>query len=143
MCQNGVEKFILRQNCKPSKRQKLSILELVLAKVTRWCMLHHVYKFNDQIYHQKDGTPIGLQIAVSISRLVMIRWDRNMMNTMININIRVELMLRYVDDVNLILTLTQPQIDKICQTPTPNQKEIESAIAEKKPMPRTLFTQGF
>ena len=65
-------------------------------------MKHHTYQFNDQIYHQKDGTPIGLQIAVNISRLVMVDWDQQMMTVLITNNIRVEFLMRYVDDVNII-----------------------------------------
>ena len=79
------------------------MMALLLARVTRWLIEHHVYSFNDEMFHQTDGAPIGLQIAVNISRLVMIDWDQQMMVLMINNNLKVELMMRYVDDVNIIL----------------------------------------
>ena len=128
-CANGVEKWLWRQEFNPSKRQKRTILALVLSKVTKWCMNHHVYKFNGQMYHQQSGTPIGLQIAVAISRIVMIRWDSEMMRKMININIKTELLLRYVDDVNIILRLTSDQISDLCQVDNPSQQAIESSVA--------------
>ena len=78
------------------------MMALLLSSVTGWIMKHHTYQFNDQIYHQKDGTPIGLQIAVNISRLVMVDWDQQMMTVLITNNIRVEFLMRYVDDVYII-----------------------------------------
>ena len=98
-------KWIWRQNSNPNDNQKRTMMALLLARVTRWLIEHHVYSFNDEMFHQTDGAPIGLQIAVNISRLVMIDWDQQMMVLMINNNLKVELMMRYVDDVNIILRI--------------------------------------
>ena len=96
-------------------------MALLLSKVAGWIMSHHLYSFNDEIYHQSDGTPIGLQIAVNISRIVMMDWDMEMMTLVISMNIRMELFLRYVDDVNLIIVV-EHEVDK-----TVDQLEIEYA----------------
>ena len=83
------------------------MMAMYLAKIAEWTMKKHIYRFNDIIYKQLSGTPIGLQIAVNISRLVMIDWDQEMIHIMITRNIQIELFLRYVDDVNLALRLEQ------------------------------------
>ena len=94
-------KWVTRQELRqPSSRQKRIMMALLLAAMTEWCMQHHLYMFDDKIYHQMEGTPIGLHVAVQISRQVMINWDRCMLKLLINKNIRVELFMRYVDDVD-------------------------------------------
>ena len=95
------DKWTLNYNT-PTQSQKDEIMALLLTHLAVWCMEHHLYKFNDKIYLQQRGCPIGLQVAVSISRLVMIAWDGIMLTCLISANIRTEMMLRYVDDVDLV-----------------------------------------
>ena len=101
-------------------------MALYLAKVTCWLMKNHTYMFNDVTYLQDSGTPIGLQIAVSISRLTMIKWDQTMTHLLISHNIRMELLLRYVDDVNIIFRVA---ISDYLKTEFASLAEIEQAVA--------------
>ena len=96
-------KWTWRTKYKPSPSKSKKIIALYLAKVTCWIMENHTYRFNGDLFHQKSGTPIGLQIAVQISRIVMIDWDQSMTTILISTNLRMELLLRYVDDVNVIV----------------------------------------
>ena len=96
-------KWTWRQRFVPSPKKSRKIVALYLAKVTGWIMDNHTYMFNGDIFHQKSGTPIGLQVAVQISRIVMIDWDQSMINIIITTNLRMELLLRYVDDLNVIV----------------------------------------
>ena len=96
-------KWVWRTSKIPSRRQVRRLIALFLAKTSCWIMDNHTYMFDDKIYRQSSGTPIGLQIAVNISRLVMVDWDQRMTTKLINVNIRMEVFMRYVDDVNLIL----------------------------------------
>ena len=95
----------------PDSHSQQTMMSLLLAGLASWCMKNHLYKFNDVMYQQTEGCPIGLQIAVNISRLVMVKWDQVMLTKLVSINIRVEMMLRYVDDVNLVLRVQRTELN--------------------------------
>ena len=119
-------KWVWRQNWSPSRSQKQRMIALYLAKISSWIMTHHTYRFNDEIFKQSSGTPIGLQIAVSISRLVMVDWDEQMTAKLLVRNLRIELFLRYVDDLNLILRVNRMEFN----TGEPLDLEVSKTIKE-------------
>ena len=65
-------------------------------------MQNHIYTYNNDIKLQDRGGPIGLQLTGVIAQLFMVWWDRQMDRKMREIG------LRYVDDVNTVLSSTTP-----------------------------------
>ena len=66
---------------------------------------NHVYKFGGRFYRQVKGGPIGLRLTGTVARLVMDKWARVFLQRLQKAGIPLEVFLKYVDDVNLALTV--------------------------------------
>ena len=72
---------------------------------------HHYYMWENQIFHQQDGCPMGIQSSCPVSRVVMDDWHDKVkevevrMDTLATINpvgyekLEIYLIEKYVDDV--------------------------------------------
>ena len=142
----GLDKWTWRQNWDPTPAQQRRLMAVYLGKLSKWIMTNHIYQFDGQMYLQLLGAPIGLQISVNIARLVMISWDKSMRRKLVENNIRCEMLLRYVDDVNLILRvlrtrninqdqecdqMTAGKIVEIADSVRPGMLEFEADYASK------------
>ena len=96
-----------------------------LSTITRWVMTNHIYQFDGHFYLQQKGAPIGLQISVMIAKIIMMIWDREMIKKMVSENLRAELHLRYVDDVNLILRIAK---NYLADLPGPLDKKVATKV---------------
>ena len=69
-------------------------------------MQNHVYAFNNKIYKQADGGPIGLELSGALGSAFMLLWDRKFLSTLEkaarNIKWDLYFMMRYVDDSNSV-----------------------------------------
>ena len=69
-------------------------------------MRSHLYKFNQEVFLQKEGGPIGLKLTGAISRVFMLWWDREFLKRVesmtINLNWKLYMYSRYVDDCNCL-----------------------------------------
>ena len=108
----GVDKWVWRTNREPSDKQKTKMMGLLLEKIVKWIMENHIYMFDSELYRQTSGAPIGLKISVSISRIVMIFWDRWMMIRMIDKNLKTEVFLRYVDDCSIVVRVKKSDFNE-------------------------------
>ena len=61
----------------------------------------HCYTFGGKYYLQKQGGPIGLRSTCCIARLVMIWWDKKLLELMGTSNMTLEECQRYMDDIRL------------------------------------------
>ena len=76
-----------------------------LIKVT---MSTHDFYFDGQIYRQKSGGSIGLDLTGVVSDIYMCFWDEMLLERLALYDIIVHLYKRYKDDVNLALELENP-----------------------------------
>ena len=93
----------------PTAREK----KILLAQVLKTAMLavrqNHTYQFeNGLIRLQSDGSPIGLEMAGALARVVMIWWDKKFLS-LVNLNLAdCYLYLRYIDDQNMAMRPLAP-----------------------------------
>ena len=84
---------------------KLTKLEkrLIVATVMRIAVLTlfrtHTYSFGNKFYQQMEGGPIGLRSTCCVARLVMLWWDEELLQIMVNNNVITEEQARYMDDI--------------------------------------------
>ena len=86
----------------PSEQQKQRMLALMITKAAITSMGNHTYRFNGTVYKQQDGGPIGDELSQAIARLVMIWWDEEFLKKCKQLEIDIEMYIRYVDDTNIV-----------------------------------------
>ena len=69
--QHNVPKWNWDNVRKPSDLQKRKLVALALSKVAKTIFTNHLNKFNDQVYLQMDGGPIGDDATTVAAELVM------------------------------------------------------------------------
>ena len=69
---------------------------------------NHLYTFNGKVYRQKKVGAIGLRATCAIARTVMNIWDRIWMERVAELNLKMELYLRYMDDGRLFMYPIRP-----------------------------------
>ena len=70
---------------------------------------NHTYQFeNNEVRLQKDGSPIGLEMAGAMARVVMIWWDKQFLNLAAKNRIALHLYMRYIDDQNMAVKPLAP-----------------------------------
>ena len=78
---------------------------LIVAKVMHTAVLTlfktHCYTFGGKYYLQKHSGPIVLRSTCCIARLVMIWWDRQLLELVATYNMTVEAKQRYMDDIRV------------------------------------------
>ena len=62
-----------------------------------------MYKYKNEVYKQKEGGAIGLRITGSICRIVMDRWKKKTKKMMEEKGMKIYLMEKFVDDVNVVV----------------------------------------
>ena len=79
----------------------------VLSKVFKFAVLavfhHHQYQFAGTTFRQADGAPIGLRLTSIIARIVMDEWTLRFVKVLLDNEVEIHLLAKYVDDLNLIL----------------------------------------
>ena len=95
-------------NRKPTSTEAKSMISFALQKAITAVMKHHMYRFKDAVYLQKEGGPIGLQLTGAIARTFMLWWDREMLKGINeatrNVHFQLFTYMRYVDDCNIVCT---------------------------------------
>ena len=99
-------------------------------------MENHIYQFDENVYRQKDGGPIGLEITGVLARLVMLWWDREYITKLNNLGLGLELYKRYVDDSNMGSKPMKPGVRLV----DGKLSILEEAIDEDKYLPADFRT---
>ncbi len=98
-------------NWKPARTprhvQKRKMIALAVSHGVEACMKNHLYKVGDQVYLQKEGGPIGLELTGAASRAFMWRWDRIYLKNARKAGINILKYERYVDDSNQIAVVPE------------------------------------
>ena len=87
-------------------RTVANVLEIAICSM----FSNHVYRYGGRIYKQTKGGPIGLRLTGVVARVVMDRWARKFTNHLRQAQIVLQLLVKYVDDVNLALRAIQPNL---------------------------------
>ena len=74
--------------------EALRIVLLTLLKT-------HTYDFAGILKRQKEGGPIGLQLTGVVAQVFMVWWDRELKRRLDEIDFRMKMHQRYVDDTNV------------------------------------------
>ena len=85
----------------PFKYQKKRMLALMFSKATEISMKNHMYRFDGKLFKQKDGGPIGDELSQAVARLVMIWWDNEFCGRCRQLDVRMKMYTRYVDDTDI------------------------------------------
>ena len=84
-----------------TKLEKRMIVARVMYTAVMALFKKHTYTFGGKYYLQKQGGPIGLRSTCCIARIVMIWWDRQLMEILQKSNLTTEERARYMDDIRL------------------------------------------
>ena len=79
------------------------LLSIACAGSVRYVMEHHYFTIAGDIFCQKDGSPIGLDLSVETASLYMSIWDQKFSERLRKLGIRTYIYKRYVDDIFLAL----------------------------------------
>ena len=66
-------------------------------------MNNHYFAIGGEIYRQKDGSPIGLDMSVEGASLYMSIWDHKFLDRLKRLGISVLMYKRYVDDIIMVM----------------------------------------
>ena len=67
----------------------------------------HVYEFAGEMRRQTKGGPIGMELTGVVAQVFMVWWDKQFIQKLDQINIKLKLHERYVDDSNLATKQTE------------------------------------
>ena len=75
-------------------------------------MENHLYRFNNNVYLQQEGGPIGLELTGAIARVYMLWWDNQLKIKIGNAGLEWQMYfyMRYVDDANIVGEIMEPGI---------------------------------
>ena len=93
---------------KLTEEDKKEILGQVIAICVDILFKNHLYTFGGDVFRQLKGGPIGLRATCAIARMVMCEWDRLWIQKLDSLNIKTELMMRYMDDGRTFLYAIRP-----------------------------------
>ena len=94
--------------------------------VVEFVMKNHIYSFDGKVYRQSAGGPIGLELTGVLAKIVMLWWDRKYLQKLTQLNIRLKLYKRYVDDQNSALGEVKPGIEFIEGNLELNEDKVET-----------------
>ena len=92
----------------PTPAEKKIILAQVIRIATLAVLNNHTYQFNEETRLQAEGSPIGLELAGAMARVVMLWWDQQFMKKISDNLLDLYLYLRYIDDQNMAMKPLPP-----------------------------------
>ena len=61
--------------------------------------------YRNELYKQRDGGAIGLRLTGVVAQLVMDRWIQVLKKKLREADVRLHMIRKYVDDVNLVISI--------------------------------------
>merc|ERR1712105_280870 len=86
-----------------NREERRTVIAKVIEVAIRETFRNHCYRFDGQLYKQTKGGAIGLRLTGIMCRLVMDRWAHNLTEALEMVGITLDMLAKYVDDVNMIL----------------------------------------
>ena len=62
----------------------------------------HVYEFANELKRQRKGGAIGMEITGVVAQIFMVWWDRQLQNRLDEVDFKLKMHERYVDDSNVV-----------------------------------------
>ena len=87
----------------PTEEEKRRLIACCIEIGIRAVFFNHLYEFDDKVYLQQDGGPIGVRLSGTVARAVMASWDASLNTIMAENQLVSWLLSRYVDDVAMLL----------------------------------------
>jgi hypothetical protein len=87
----------------PNDEEKKRMFAIAVEIMIKRTMNLHDYKFENNIYRQKQGGSIGLDLTGVVADIYMCHWDIQLIEKMRVRDINVKLYKRYKDDIDLIM----------------------------------------
>ena len=91
----------IRQPGDLSDVQINKLLAIAAARSTKTVMENHFYQIGGKIYHQREGSAIGVDLSVESCSLYMTNWDQKFLGKLKKLGISIDMYFRYVDDTVL------------------------------------------
>ena len=88
--------------------ERRAITATVISIAVKELFSNHLYTFGGRTYKQSKGGAIGLRATCAIARVVMNMWDDLWTQKLRDLNIRVELYTRYMDDGRAMIHPIRP-----------------------------------
>ena len=85
----------------------------VIAIIIMTSMNNHIYTFGGRLRLQRGNGSIGDRATGIIAQFVMIWWERAFMRKMNDAKIEVDLLERFIDDINIICDKVHPGADYV------------------------------
>ena len=100
----------------------------------------HTYKVGDEIYLQKSGGPIGLELTGAVSRPYMMRWDSIYLQKVKKAWLEMPLYERYIDDSNQVAIVPPPgsKYDTVTENVVRDENNAIEAENEDERLARVL-----
>ena len=89
--------------------QEKEVLGKVIEISIRLVMTNHVYRFDQDIYRQREGGAIGSRLTGAAARLVTDWWMDRLVEGLEDDGITIMMIRKYVDDINFIIEDPQPE----------------------------------
>ena len=109
-----VEAEMEKQDCSKWRHTDVSALSdvdkrVLISKVVKVAILNvfhnHMYQFAGVTFRQLLGAPIGLRLTSVIATIIMDVWVKRFLASIMDAGVRVHLLAKYVDDINVILSM--------------------------------------
>ena len=95
---------------RPNEDQQKMMLKELLRTAIKVVLKNHIYKFAGVTRRQKEGGPIGNELAQALARMYLVWWDRRFLDELGRFGVHVLSYKRYVDDVNPICRRLEQKI---------------------------------
>ena len=92
-------------NTEPTGEMIKVMLAQAIKIAIKIVMKGHVYKFNGETKQQNEGGAIGLEMTGEIAGVFMQWWDKQMKRKLEGNGFQIKMYKRYVDDINIIVSL--------------------------------------
>ena len=122
----------------PTEAESKLMMAVALSWVVKYIMTNFMYTFGGEDRKQESGSPIGDEISQAVSRIVGMEYDEIFLNKLEELEIVVEIYLRYVDDQNLALWSIGRSM-MFCPVDGALQQKSEVVIEDEKEIPEDVL----
>ena len=92
----------------PNDEEKLTMIIEAIHVCLMFILTHQYYTFDNKVRKQERGGPIGLDITGTVAQIFMIWWEGEFMSRLASLDIILQMLKRYVDDINLASNALPP-----------------------------------
>ena len=85
-----------------TEEERREVVATVVGIATKVLFSNHLYTFGNKVYRQRSGGAIGLRATCAIARVTMNVWDKLWGKRIEDLNLRIELYTRYMDDGRIV-----------------------------------------